>query len=87
MTDEQILDEFRTADALLEGDHYKLLADYADYVAAQHGVDALYRDADAWTRHAIANVAAMGAFSSDRAIGEYADRVWRVAPQAGAAGA
>ena len=48
-------------DGLLNGDHYKLLADYGDYVAAQHRVDALYRDADAWTRHAIANVAGMGA--------------------------
>ena len=63
------------------GDHYLLLADYADYVSAQHRVDALFRDRDAWTTAAIRNVAGMGAFSSDRAIGEYARRIWRVQPR------
>ncbi len=70
-------------DGLLNSDHYKLLADYGDYVDAQHRVDVLYRDADAWTRHAIANVAGMGPFSSDRTIRQYAAEVWRVDPQAG----
>ena len=60
------------------GDHYFLLADYAQYVAAQERVDALYADADAWTATAIRNVAAMGPFSSDRTIREYADKIWGV---------
>ena len=60
------------------GDHYFLLADYAQYVAAQDRVDALYADADAWTATAIRNVAAMGPFSSDRTIREYADNIWGV---------
>ncbi len=60
------------------GDHYFLLADYAQYVAAQERVDALYADADAWTATAIRNVAAMGPFSSDRTIREYADHIWSV---------
>ena len=63
------------------GDHYLLLADYADYVATQQRVDELYRDRDAWARAAILNVAGMGGFSSDRAIGEYARHIWRVQPQ------
>ena len=68
------------------GDRYLLLADYESYVAAQSRVDAVYRDADDWTARAIANVAAMGAFSSDRAVGEYASKVWNVgAAAAGAA--
>src|SRR5574338_488559 len=53
------------------GDHYLLLADYASYVAAQHRVDAAFRDAEDWSRRALLNVAGMGAFSSDRTIAEY----------------
>jgi starch phosphorylase len=62
------------------GDHYLLLADYASYVAAQADVDALYRNADAWARKAVLNVAGMGAFSSDRTIAEYADQIWHSRP-------
>lgn len=60
------------------GDHYLLLADFDDYCAAQARVDALYQDRDAWARKAIANVAGMGLFSSDRTIAEYAREVWRI---------
>jgi starch phosphorylase len=67
--------------ALLDhGDHYLLLADFAQYVAAQERVDALYTDTDAWTTKAIRNVAAMGPFSSDRTIREYATNIWGVRP-------
>ena len=62
------------------GDHYLLLADYESYVAAQARVDALYREPAQWARRAIANVAGMGAFSSDRTIGEYARQIWNVRP-------
>ncbi|HLL12888.1 MAG TPA: glycogen/starch/alpha-glucan phosphorylase, partial [Rubrivivax sp.] len=60
------------------GDHYMLLADFDSYVAAQERVDALYRDRMAWARKAIANVAGMGYFSSDRTIAEYARLVWGI---------
>lgn len=62
------------------GDHYMLLADYASYVATQHQVDALYRQPELWSQRAIANVAGMGVFSSDRTIGEYARQIWNVTP-------
>ena len=66
--------------ALLESDHYQLLADYADYIACQDKVDELYRRPAAWTRSAILNVAGMGPFSSDRTIKEYATEIWGVQP-------
>jgi glycogen phosphorylase len=63
------------------GDQYLLLADFASYLQAQARVDALYRDPEAWAAKAIANVAGMGFFSSDRTIAEYAREVWRIEPQ------
>jgi starch phosphorylase len=64
------------------GDHYHLLADFDSYVAAQARVDALYRDRAAWAKKAIANVAGMGFFSSDRTIAEYAREVWGIPAKA-----
>jgi starch phosphorylase len=63
------------------GDHYLLLADYESYLEAQARVDRLYRDPAAWAACAIANVAGMGAFSSDRTIREYAQRIWHLEPR------
>ncbi len=66
-------------DTLLgKGDHYLLLADYASYIATQDAVSALYQDQEAWSKKAILNVARMAKFSSDRTIGEYAERIWNV---------
>jgi starch phosphorylase len=62
------------------GDHYMLLADFASYIDTQARVDALYRQPEHWCERAIANVAGMGVFSSDRTIGEYARKIWHVAP-------
>jgi starch phosphorylase len=62
------------------GDRFLLLADYESYIACQERVDALYRDPGEWARRAILNVAGLGKFSSDRAIQEYADRIWGVKP-------
>ncbi|MBB2484117.1 glycogen/starch/alpha-glucan phosphorylase [Mitsuaria sp. WAJ17] len=63
-------------DKLLGADPYLLMADFADYVATQLKVDAVYRDAQAWGEQAVRNVAGMGWFSSDRTIAEYVERVW-----------
>ncbi len=67
-------------DSLLHIDHYLLLADYADYVATQGRVDALYAQPRAWAEKAILNVAGMGPFSADRTIAQYAQEIWHVKP-------
>ena len=63
-----------------KGDQYLLLADYASYIACQDSVGLLYQDQEAWSRHAVLNVARMAKFSSDRTIGEYAKNIWNVKP-------
>jgi starch phosphorylase len=65
-----------------DGDYYMLLSDIESYAAAQRRVDALWRDQPAWTRTAILNMARVGFFSSDRAVNEYARRIWKVNPVA-----
>ncbi|MDE1179715.1 glycogen/starch/alpha-glucan phosphorylase [Paraburkholderia sp.] len=62
------------------GDHYMVLADFAAFAKAQDEVDQRFVDTDAWTSSAIANVAGMGQFSSDRTIAEYARDIWHVKP-------
>jgi starch phosphorylase len=63
-------------DHLLGSDRYLLLADFADYIATQARVDALYRDPASWAERALLNVAGMGWFSADRTIRDYVERVW-----------
>src|SRR5262249_15027324 len=65
---------------LTGGDYYMHLADLKSYLQAHERLGDLYGDTDAWARKAILNVASAGRFSSDRAIGEYAADIWRVAP-------
>ena len=67
-------------DHLLEHDRYLLLADYRAYVDAQSEVERAFRDTARWTRMSILNTARGGKFSSDRAIREYCDKIWKVQP-------
>lgn len=67
--------------ALLDqGDPFMVLADYRSYLSAQETVDTVYRDKKSWAKKAILNTANMGKFSSDRAILEYAETIWRTKP-------
>jgi starch phosphorylase len=68
-------------DSLLHSDPFFVLADYADYVRCQERVTAAWRDTERWTRMSITNTARSCKFSSDRAIGEYCQRIWRVEPE------
>jgi starch phosphorylase len=63
-------------ESLLQSDRYFLLADFADYLAAQQRVDALYADQRQWQAAVVRNIAGMGRFSTDRTIAEYVARVW-----------
>lgn len=62
------------------GDYYLLLADYRSYISAQEEAGRVFRDPDDWARRSILNTAFMGRFSSDRAVHEYAVRVWNTLP-------
>jgi glycogen phosphorylase len=63
-------------EALRRGDHYMIVADFDSYWRAQRKADALWRDQDGWAAACARNIAGMGWFSADRAIGEYARTVW-----------
>ena len=65
-------------DQLLNSDPYLLFADYQSYIDCQDRVSETYRDQETWSKMAILNAARMGQFSSDRAIREYSENIWRV---------
>ena len=67
-------------DNLLQSDPFLVLADYAGYVECQERVSAAWQDRARWTRMSILNTARAGKFSSDRAIREYCDEIWNIAP-------
>lgn len=69
-------------DSLLHNDQFFVLADYASYIECQERVAGVYKNQDEWTRMAVLNVARSGKFSSDRAIREYAENIWKVQPVA-----
>nr|WP_144826998.1 glycogen/starch/alpha-glucan phosphorylase [Cupriavidus gilardii] len=65
---------------LLHHDPYMLLADFASYVLCQNDVTAAFSDQPRWDRMSVLSSARSGRFSSDRAIREYCERIWRVQP-------
>lgn len=64
-------------DNLLNRDEYLVLADYQSYIDCQDRVSVAYRDRKKWAEMSILNVAGMGKFSSDRAIREYGEKIWK----------
>ena len=63
-------------DAVLGFDTFMVAADFESYWRRQRDVDALWAQPDAWGRARTKNISAMGWFSSDRTIREYADEIW-----------
>ncbi len=66
--------------SLTSHDPFKVMADLADYRRAQQEVDQAWLDRAGWASRSLANTMASGFFSSDRSIGEYAERIWKVSP-------
>jgi starch phosphorylase len=64
-------------DSLLNHDPFLVLADYLSYSDRQADVSQAYGDERRWSRMSILNIARMGNFSSDRAIWEYDEKIWR----------
>jgi len=67
-------------EALLNQDEFLLLADYGAYVGCQERAGRAYQDTEQWTRMSIRNVARAGRFSSDRAVREYCEKIWKARP-------
>jgi len=67
-------------ESLLTADDYMILADFASYMKSQEAVNRLYLDNQEWCRKSIINTSAVGKFSSDRTISQYAREIWNVAP-------
>ncbi|ORJ56014.1 glycogen phosphorylase [Mycobacterium simiae] len=67
-------------DNLRYDDPFLVCADYASYVDCQARVSAAWQDGESWTKMSILNTARSGKFSSDRAIAEYCDDIWKVWP-------
>ena len=57
-------------------DGYMTIADFASYRDTQRRAAQVYRDQTAFGKMSLVNIAKAGIFSADRAVREYADRIW-----------
>ena len=63
---------------LYGGDPYMLIADYRAYADTQKRLYERISDENELGRLAIMNTAMSGFFAADRAIREYADKIWKL---------
>ena len=63
---------------LYGGDPYMLIADYRSYVECRDRLYARLTDDQERARLALVNTAESGFFAADRAVKEYADRIWNL---------
>ena len=61
-------------------DPYMCMADFTDYCRAHDEAAKLYEDRMLWNKKSLINIAKAGRFAADRAIREYADRIWNIQP-------
>lgn len=57
-------------------DGFMVLADYDSYAQAQQKVNDTYLSKESWNRMSLVNIAKAGFFAADRAVEEYASRIW-----------
>lgn len=59
-------------------DPYLCMADFDAYCAAHDRLEAAYADRTRWNTMSLHNIARAGIFSADRAVAEYARRIWHL---------
>ena len=70
----------RLHDDIAWKDWFMALLDLEEFIRVKEVVYADYEDRGAWMCKSLANVAAAGAFSSDRTIRQYNDDIWHLVP-------
>jgi starch phosphorylase len=77
-------DEHKAFQQLYHGligyDPFRVLQDLRSYYETQKRVEELYLKPQAWAETAIHNIAAMGRFSTDQSIQNYAKKIWGIEP-------
>ncbi len=73
-------EEFRVLydSLMIYNDEFFILKDFHSYIEMHEKLQKLYVNQGDWNRISLVNIAESGVFSSDRAIREYADRIWKV---------
>ena len=61
-------------------DPYMCLADFDSYTAEWERMILDTQNRTGWQRKSLVNIAKSGYFSSDRSIGEYAEKIWKIKP-------
>lgn len=65
---------------LVESDPFKILKDLRAYYETQKKVELLFSQPNLWAETALNNIAAMGSFSTDISIRNYAEKIWGITP-------
>ena len=63
---------------LVNRDYFFVLADLEAFDKKMAEAEKEYLKPDLWAKKALLNVARIGKFTSDRAVMEYADRIWNI---------
>ncbi|MBR2990805.1 MAG: glycogen/starch/alpha-glucan phosphorylase, partial [Solobacterium sp.] len=75
-------DDFRIIyeELIRRNDEYMVLADFRSYAEAQERIQKRFQDRRAWAKSCLINIAKSGYFSSDHAVKEYAEEIWKIEP-------